>query len=168
MSALGQKQTYAAHQPIPALPLKATAKADMPQTLMSALLLSCSLPLYSVTASVNWSLTGGNSYWLLQTTFNNGWRTNLTPSFVLPSNTDIAILFAGTFAQSIASAVTGGAGRGVPNCIDQICLGRFQQHHDGSSECSAAPGSVSAFRHRPRCIRSACMEKEAEGCVANI
>jgi hypothetical protein len=37
MSALGQKQTYATHQPMSALPPKATAKADMPQMVMSAL-----------------------------------------------------------------------------------------------------------------------------------
>ena len=37
MSALGQKQTCAMHQPMSALPPIATAKADMPQTLMSAL-----------------------------------------------------------------------------------------------------------------------------------
>ena len=29
MSALGQKQTFAVHQPVSALPPKATAKADM-------------------------------------------------------------------------------------------------------------------------------------------
>jgi hypothetical protein len=37
MSALGQKQTYAVHQPMSALPPIATAKADMQQTVMSAL-----------------------------------------------------------------------------------------------------------------------------------
>jgi hypothetical protein len=31
MSALGQKQTYAVHQPMSALPPIATAKADMPK-----------------------------------------------------------------------------------------------------------------------------------------
>jgi hypothetical protein len=37
MSALGQKQTCAMHQPMSALPPRATAKADMPQKVMSAL-----------------------------------------------------------------------------------------------------------------------------------
>jgi hypothetical protein len=37
MSALGQKQTYAPHYPMSALPPIATAKADMPQMVMSAL-----------------------------------------------------------------------------------------------------------------------------------
>src|SRR5262245_16510831 len=37
MSALGQKRTYALHQPMSALPPIATAKADFPQTAMSAL-----------------------------------------------------------------------------------------------------------------------------------
>ena len=37
MSALGQKQTFAVHQPMSALPPIATAKADMPQMIMSAL-----------------------------------------------------------------------------------------------------------------------------------
>jgi hypothetical protein len=37
MSALGHKQTYAVQQAMSALPLKATAKADTPQTVMSAL-----------------------------------------------------------------------------------------------------------------------------------
>jgi hypothetical protein len=62
--------------------------------------------------SVNWSLTSGNSYWLLQTTLNNGWRRNLSsnPPFVLPSNSDIAILHAGSFDTTIAGAVNGGRG----------------------------------------------------------
>src|SRR5262245_26414532 len=38
MSALGHKQTCAIHQPMSALPPIATAKADMPQMVMSALL----------------------------------------------------------------------------------------------------------------------------------
>jgi hypothetical protein len=37
MSALGQKQTYAVHKPMSALPLTTTAKADFPQQVMSAL-----------------------------------------------------------------------------------------------------------------------------------
>src|SRR6478752_7136642 len=37
MSALGQKQTFALHQPMSALPPITTAKADMPQMVMSAL-----------------------------------------------------------------------------------------------------------------------------------
>jgi len=37
MSALGQKQTYAVQQAMSALPPIATAKADMPQMVMSAL-----------------------------------------------------------------------------------------------------------------------------------
>jgi len=37
MSALGQKQTYAVHKGMSALPPIATAKADMPQMVMSAL-----------------------------------------------------------------------------------------------------------------------------------
>jgi hypothetical protein len=37
MSALGHKQTFAVHQPMSALPPIATAKADMPQMVMSAL-----------------------------------------------------------------------------------------------------------------------------------
>jgi hypothetical protein len=37
MSALGQKQTYAVHKLMSALPPIATAKADLPQTVMSAL-----------------------------------------------------------------------------------------------------------------------------------
>src|SRR5262245_60441520 len=37
MSALGQKQTYAVHQPMSALPPIATIKADLSQTAMSAL-----------------------------------------------------------------------------------------------------------------------------------
>ena len=34
---MGQKQTYAVHKPMSALPTIATAKADMPQMVMSAL-----------------------------------------------------------------------------------------------------------------------------------
>jgi hypothetical protein len=37
MSALGQKRTYALQKGMPALPPIATAKADFPQTVMSAL-----------------------------------------------------------------------------------------------------------------------------------
>jgi hypothetical protein len=37
MSALGQKPTYALQKPMSALPPTATAKADMPQMVMSAL-----------------------------------------------------------------------------------------------------------------------------------
>jgi hypothetical protein len=37
MSALGHSRTYAVQQAMSALPLKATAKADMPQTVMSVL-----------------------------------------------------------------------------------------------------------------------------------
>jgi hypothetical protein len=37
MSALGHKRTFAVHQPMSALPPIATAKADMPQMVMSAL-----------------------------------------------------------------------------------------------------------------------------------
>jgi len=37
MSALGQKRTFAVHKPMSALPPIATAKADFPQTVMSAL-----------------------------------------------------------------------------------------------------------------------------------
>jgi hypothetical protein len=37
MSALGHKRTYAVHKPMSALPPIATAKADMPQMVMSAL-----------------------------------------------------------------------------------------------------------------------------------
>jgi len=37
MSALGHKQTHAVQQRMSALPPTATAKADMPQTVMSAL-----------------------------------------------------------------------------------------------------------------------------------
>ncbi|MGB9349024.1 MAG: hypothetical protein WCB61_03885, partial [Pseudolabrys sp.] len=77
----------------------------------------------SFAASVNWSLTSGNSYWLLQNTpgpplnFNSK-LSFLTPSFTLPSNSDIGILFAGTFDNTIAGAVAFGAGCGVPNCGD--------------------------------------------------
>jgi hypothetical protein len=71
----------------------------------------------SFDASVNWSLTSGNSYWLLQTAaISNAKFAFLTGSFVLPSNSDIAILFAGTFDHTIAGAVAFGVGCGVPNC----------------------------------------------------
>ena len=78
----------------------------------------------SFAASVNWSLTSGNSYWLLQNTpspplnFNSKLSFLLTPSFTLPSNSDIGILFAGTFDNTIAGAVAFGAGCGAPNCGD--------------------------------------------------
>ena len=55
--------------------------------------------------SVNWSLTSGTSYWLLQTTYDNGrWVEYET---TLPSDADIAIEFSGTFSDNIADAITG-------------------------------------------------------------
>lgn len=59
----------------------------------------------SYVASVNWALTSGNSYWLLQTVASN----ELFEAFfaALPSNADITITQSGTFANGIPSAVTG-------------------------------------------------------------
>jgi hypothetical protein len=74
MSALGQKQTFAVHQPMSALPPIATAKADMPQMIMSALhpiADMCSalahvcfgpkadIPIHSITSSARASTAGG-------------------------------------------------------------------------------------------------------------
>jgi PEP-CTERM motif len=57
----------------------------------------------SYTASVNWALTAGDSYFLLQTVVSN----ELYASYgaPLPSNSDIAITLSGTFDYSIAGAV---------------------------------------------------------------
>ena len=53
--------------------------------------------------NVNWSLSSGQQYWLLQTVVSN----ELFASFgqALPSNTDITITNSGTFDYSIAGAV---------------------------------------------------------------
>jgi hypothetical protein len=57
----------------------------------------------SDTVSVNWALTSGDSYFLLQTVVSN----ELYASYgaPLPSNSDIAITLSGTFDYSIAGAV---------------------------------------------------------------
>ena len=54
-------------------------------------------------ASVNWSLTMGNTYWLLQTGGVNAKFADFGGS--LPSNADIAITFSGTFSDTIAHAL---------------------------------------------------------------
>ncbi len=65
----------------------------------------------SDTVSVNWALTSGDQYWLLQTTVSNA----LFASFgvPLPSNADISITQSGTFDYSLAGAATNSQGWGV-------------------------------------------------------
>ena len=54
-------------------------------------------------ANVNWALTSGQTYWLLQTVLSN---TRFTGFFQpLPSNADITIVYSGAFANSIAGVV---------------------------------------------------------------
>lgn len=55
--------------------------------------------------SVNWSLAGGSTYWLLQTTASNAyWTTWGNPA---PSDADISLVSTGVFAFSISDAVNG-------------------------------------------------------------
>jgi PEP-CTERM motif len=64
----------------------------------------------SYTATVNWALTAGDDYFLLQTVASN----ELFASYgsPLPSDSDIAITMSGTFAYSIADAVSNSEGWG--------------------------------------------------------
>jgi hypothetical protein len=66
----------------------------------------------SITVSVDWALTSGNEYWLLQTVASN----ELFAFFglPLPSDGDIQITQSGTFDDSIQGAVTNSQGWG-PN-----------------------------------------------------
>jgi hypothetical protein len=59
----------------------------------------------SYTANVNWALTSGSQYWLLQTVGSNELFTSYGNS--LPSDAEIQIVQSGTFAFSIGDAVTG-------------------------------------------------------------
>ena len=92
--------------------------------------------------SVSWSLTTGNTYYLLQTGGVNGLYGSF--GFTLPSDADIGITttFNGglvTIAGAIAGYDVGGY------------WGDYQQHHNQCcNECYPSPGSPSAFRHRPR------------------
>jgi hypothetical protein len=64
----------------------------------------------SYTAHINWALTSGNNYWLLQQTANNDMYAVFGSA--LPSDADISILFSGTFAGSIANAIANTNGFG--------------------------------------------------------
>jgi hypothetical protein len=57
-----------------------------------------------VVSGLTWSLTSGTSYWLLQTTLNNG-KFFFLNGGALPSDADIAIVFGGTFSSSISGAI---------------------------------------------------------------
>jgi PEP-CTERM motif len=59
----------------------------------------------SDTVGVDWALSAGGSYWLLQTVVSNELYTPY--GLALPSDSDIAITQSGVFASSIAAAVTG-------------------------------------------------------------
>jgi hypothetical protein len=65
----------------------------------------------SDTVNVNWALSAGGNYFLLQTVGSN----ELFASYgsPLPSNSDIAIMLSGTFAYSIAGAVSNSQGWGA-------------------------------------------------------
>jgi hypothetical protein len=63
------------------------------------------------TVAVNWSLTSGSEYWLLQTAASNELFAFYGGS--LPSNSDIAIVQSGTFDYSIPGAVTNSYGWGA-------------------------------------------------------
>lgn len=65
----------------------------------------------SYTASVDWALTSGNQYWLLQTVVSN--ELFVSYGLALPSNSDIAITQSGTFDYSIAGAVSNSQNWGV-------------------------------------------------------
>jgi hypothetical protein len=58
----------------------------------------------SYVASVNWSLTGGNSYFLLQSVASNELYVNFGQP--LPSNSTLAITLSGTFAYTLPDAVS--------------------------------------------------------------
>jgi hypothetical protein len=58
----------------------------------------------SYTASVDWSLTSGDTYFLLQTSGPNALFASYGAS--LPSNSDIAITLSGTFAYSTGDAAS--------------------------------------------------------------
>jgi hypothetical protein len=62
----------------------------------------------SYNASVNWSLTSGNTYWLLETSGTNS--KFVAFGLPLPSNADIAITFSGTFDSTIAGAIANNGG----------------------------------------------------------
>lgn len=64
----------------------------------------------SDTVSVNWSLTSGQSYFLLQTVASN--ELYASYGLPLPSNSDLSVIFSGTFAYSIADAVDNANGWG--------------------------------------------------------
>lgn len=54
--------------------------------------------------SVNWALTSGKSYWLLQTIASNELFSGY--NLPLPSDADIAVIFSGTFDYGIPAAVS--------------------------------------------------------------
>ena len=64
----------------------------------------------SYTVTVNWALTAGDDYFLLQTTVSNELYNSY--ELPLPSDSDIAITMSGTFAYSIADAVSNAEGWG--------------------------------------------------------
>jgi hypothetical protein len=64
----------------------------------------------SYTATVNWALTSGDNYFLLQTVASNELYAGYGAP--LPSNSDIAITLSGTFDYSIAGAVANTQGWG--------------------------------------------------------
>src|SRR5262249_52282017 len=66
----------------------------------------------SITVSVDWALTSGNEYWLLQTVASN--ELFAVFGLPLPSDRDIQITQSGTFDDSIQGAVTNSQGWG-PN-----------------------------------------------------
>jgi len=65
----------------------------------------------SYTATVSWSLTAGDQYYLLQTTLNNGVYANWNQA--APSDTEIALTDTGDFSTNLVSAsfsIGGGSG----------------------------------------------------------
>jgi len=62
----------------------------------------------SYTASMNWGLTAGQSYWLLQTVVSNELYAGY--GLPLPSNASLQIDQSGTFDYSIAGAVSNSQG----------------------------------------------------------
>ena len=55
---------------------------------------------------VNWALSAGNTYWLLQTTESNARFTDWGSA--APSDADISLVATGIFAMSVSDAVNGG------------------------------------------------------------
>jgi len=90
----------------------------------------------SYTANINWSLTGGNKYFLLQTTDSNSMFANFNSP--LPSDADIAIAISWIFDDSIASAVT-------ENCCSGIRNLYWAAFNDVTTNETPLPGALPLF-----------------------